>query len=55
MKQNGGLKRANGDRFRATLLSRGGSDEALTLYKNFTGAEPDLKPLLARRGLDGTP
>ena len=55
IKQNGGLKRANGDHFRATLLSRGGSEEALTLYKNFTGREPDLKPLLVRRGLDVAP
>ena len=55
MIQNGGLTRTNGDRFRATLLSRGGSDEALTLYKNFTGQEPDLKHLLVRRGLEATP
>ena len=55
MIQNGGLTRANGDRFRATLLSRGGSDEALTLYKNFTGQEPDLKHLLVRRGLEAKP
>ena len=55
MIQNGGLTRTNGDRFRATLLSRGGSDEALTLYKNFTGQEPDLKHLLVRRGLEAKP
>ncbi len=55
MIQNGGLTRANGDRFRATLLSRGGSSEALTLYKDFTGQEPDLKHLLVRRGLEAKP
>lgn len=55
MIQNGGLTRANGDRFRATLLSRGGSAEALTLYKDFTGQEPDLKHLLVRRGLEAKP
>jgi peptidyl-dipeptidase Dcp len=54
-KQNGGLKRANGDRFRETLLSRGGSDEALTLFKNFVGREPYIEPLLVRRGLDRAP
>ena len=51
-KTHGGLTRANGDRFRQTLLSRGGSDEAMTLFRNFTGGEPDITPLLKRRGLD---
>jgi len=51
-KTHGGLTRANGDRFRQTLLSRGGSEEAMTLFKNFTGGEPDITPLLKRRGLD---
>jgi Zn-dependent oligopeptidase len=41
-----------GDRFRAALLSRGGSDDTMTLFRNFRGAAPDLKPLLVRRGLD---
>lgn len=52
-KQNGGLTRRNGDHFRRTLLSRGGSDEALALFRAFRGAAPDTKPLLKRRGLDG--
>ncbi len=52
MKAHGGLKRENGDHFRETLLSRGGSEDALTLFKNFTGGAPDLKPLLVRRGLE---
>ena len=51
-KQHGGLKRENGDHFRETLLSRGGSDEAMKLFRNFTGGEPDVAPLLKRRGLD---
>jgi peptidyl-dipeptidase Dcp len=50
-KANGGLTRKNGDHFRNTLLSRGGSDDALNLYRNFSGGEPDVKPLLERRGL----
>ena len=53
-KTHGGLTRANGDRLRQTVLSRGGSDEAMTLFKNFTGGEPDITPLLKRRGLDAT-
>ena len=51
-KQNGGLTRDNGDHFRDTLLSRGGSAEALDLYRSFRGADPDVAPLLRRRGLD---
>ena len=51
-KQHGGLTRANGDRFRQTLLSRGGSEDAMTLFKNFTGRDPYIEPLLVRHGLD---
>ncbi len=54
-KQHGGLTRANGDRLRATLLSRGGSEDALAMFRNFTGGEPDIQPLLTRRGLEQTP
>lgn len=53
MKSHGGLTRANGDHFRKTLLSRGGSDDAMNLFRAFTGSDPDIKPLLKRRGLDG--
>lgn len=53
-KQHGGLQRANGDRFRAMLLSRGGSGDAMELYRAFRGGEPELKPLLERRGLNVT-
>ncbi len=51
IEDNGGLKRENGDRFRKTLLSRGGSEDALQQFKNFTGHGPELQPLLERRGL----
>ncbi len=50
-KENGGLKRENGDHFRKTLLSRGGSVDAMTLFRDFRGRDPDVKPLLTRRGL----
>ncbi len=53
-KKHGGLTRANGEHFRATLLSRGGSDDAMTLFRNFTGGEPYIEPLLERRGLGAT-
>jgi peptidyl-dipeptidase Dcp len=53
-KKNGGLTRANGDRFRQALLSRGGSKEALDLFRDFAGGEPDIRPLFERRGLTPT-
>jgi peptidyl-dipeptidase Dcp len=52
IKEHGGLKRENGARFRQTLLSRGGSADALSLFKNFVGRDPYIEPLLKRRGLD---
>jgi peptidyl-dipeptidase Dcp len=52
VKQHGGLDRKNGDHIRATLLSRGGSADALTLFRDFTGGTPDVGPLLVKRGLD---
>ncbi len=55
IKRNGGLTRANGDRFRSALLSRGGSKDALTLFRDFTGEEPDIRPLFIRRGLAPEP
>ena len=55
IREHGGLKRENGDRFRAMLLSRGGSADALELFKNFVGRDPYLEPLLKRRGLDRAP
>ncbi len=47
----GGLSRESGDRFRETILSRGGSREPMTLYVDFTGREPSVDGLLIRRGL----
>ena len=52
IKQNGGLTRENGDRFRATLLSQGGKKDALQLFRDFTGKDAQIAPLLKRRGLD---
>jgi len=53
--ENGGLLRENGDHFRDTLLARGGSEDAMTLYRNFRGRDAEIAPLLARRGLDRSP
>ena len=51
-KNNGGMTRENGDHFRQTLLSRGGAEDAMQLFRNFRGADPDIAPLLERRGLN---
>jgi len=50
--KNGGMSRENGDHFRQTLLSHGGATDAMVLFKNFKGSDPDIQPLLERRGLD---
>jgi peptidyl-dipeptidase Dcp len=52
IKQHGGLDRRNGDRYRDMVLSRGGSIDALKMFRDFTGAEPDVAPLLVKRGLE---
>jgi len=49
--ENGGLLRANGDRFRRELLSRGGAVDPMQAYRAFRGRDPEIAPLLARRGL----
>ncbi len=50
-KQHGGLKRENGDHFRRTLLSQGGSQDAMKLFRDFAGHDPKIEPLLEKRGL----
>jgi peptidyl-dipeptidase Dcp len=50
--ENGGLTRANGDRFRAELLSRGNSRDPLESFRTLRGRDAALEPLLKRRGLD---
>ena len=51
-KEKGGLLRTNGDYFRETLLSRGGSEDAMTLFRSFRGRDARIEPLLERRGLN---
>jgi peptidyl-dipeptidase Dcp len=50
-KENGGLSRANGDRFRAKLLSVGGSKDVISAFVDFRGRDARIEPLLERRGL----
>lgn len=52
-KENGGLLRANGDRFRREVLGKGGSLDVLEAYRAFRGRDPNIEPLLERKGLSG--
>jgi peptidyl-dipeptidase Dcp len=51
-KENGGLNRDNGDRFRTLLLGVGGSKDPLQAYREFRGRDAVIEPLLKRRGLE---
>jgi peptidyl-dipeptidase Dcp len=51
-RENGGLTRENGDRFRARLLGVGGSKDPLEAYRDFRGRDAEIAPLLKRRGLN---
>jgi peptidyl-dipeptidase Dcp len=51
--ERGGLTRENGLRYRNMILSRGGTEDAATLYRNFRGRDPNVEALLEARGLKG--
>ena len=51
-RENGGLTRENGQRFRDRLLGVGGSKDPLEAFRDFRGRDADIQPLLNRRGLD---
>lgn len=51
-KENGGMTAKNGEHFRRKLLARGGSADAMEVFKEFRGADPKLEYLLKRRGLN---
>jgi peptidyl-dipeptidase Dcp len=50
-KEHGGMTRANGQRFRDMILSRGGTQDAAAMYRAFRGRDPIVEPLLQERGL----
>ena len=50
--RNGGLTRANGDRFRQMVLSRGNTEELQPMYDKWLGGHPSVEPLLKFRGLE---
>ena len=49
--QHGGLTRANGDRLRQMVLSRGNTQDLETLYEAWRGAPPSIDGLLKQRGI----
>jgi peptidyl-dipeptidase Dcp len=52
---HGGLTRANGDRFRAMILSRGNTEDLEKMYEAWLGSAPRIEPMLKYRGLVKTP
>ena len=51
--EHGGLTRENGQRYRTMVLSRGATEDAATMYRNFRGRDPKVDALLEVRGLKG--
>ncbi len=49
--ENGGLTRANGDRFRQMVLSRGNTQDLASMYSAWRGHPPSVEPMLKFRGL----
>lgn len=50
-KENGIFDRNTAQRFRDCILSKGGTEHPMTLYKNFRGQEPSINALLKRNGI----
>ncbi|HEX4534068.1 MAG TPA: peptidyl-dipeptidase Dcp, partial [Rhizomicrobium sp.] len=48
---NGGLTRANGQRFRDMILSKGHTEDYGPMFRAFYGKDPDIGPMLEHRGL----
>ncbi len=49
--EHGGMTRANGDRFREMVLSRGNTQDLAAMYKAWRGQDPSIEPMLEDRGL----
>jgi peptidyl-dipeptidase Dcp len=50
---HGGMTRANGDRFRSMVLSRGNTEDLDKMYSTWLGKQPNIEPMLKFRGLKG--
>ncbi|WP_413596307.1 peptidyl-dipeptidase Dcp [Citrobacter youngae] len=49
--EQGGLTRENGQKFREAVLSRGNSTDLAELYRQWSGRDPKMEPMLKHRGL----
>jgi len=49
---HGGMTRANGQRLREMILSRGHSEDYETMFRNFYGSDPQIGPMLKDRGIE---
>lgn len=50
--EHGGLTRANGDRFRQMILSRGNTEDLAKMYEAWRGKAPSIEPMLKYHGLE---
>lgn len=50
-KTNGIFDKKTAESFRTNILSKGGTEDGMVMYKKFRGKDPDIKPLLKRRGI----
>ena len=50
--EHGGLTRANGDRFRQMVLSRGNTEDLAKMYEAWRGKAPSIEPMLKYHGLE---
>ena len=48
---HGGMTCANGQRFRTLVLSQGHSQDYSMMFRNILGHDPEVEPLLVKRGL----
>jgi peptidyl-dipeptidase Dcp len=52
--EHGGLTRANGDRFRQMVLSRGNTEDLAKMYEAWRGKAPSIEPMLKYHGLESS-
>jgi len=51
VEKNGGMTRANGDHIRKSFLGQGHTKDFAQLFRDFTGHDPEVEPMLEARGL----
>ncbi len=52
VEENGGVTRENGEHIRATFLGQGHTKDYAVMYRDFTGHDPRIEPMVEARGLD---